>query len=55
MALEYTCPTYNGTCLNATVEVILKRAAARNHEHHGGSESITSEIEALLKGIVPVA
>lgn len=55
MALEYTCPTCNGTFREETVEAILKRAAAHNHEHHGGPESMTPEIEALLAGITQVA
>jgi Protein of unknown function (DUF1059) len=49
MALEYHCPTCNETFQEDTVEGVLKRAAAHNHQHHGGPESMTPELEASLR------
>lgn len=49
MQLEYSCPTCNGTFREETVEAILKRAAAHNHEHHGGPEELTQEIESAIR------
>ncbi len=49
MALEYSCPTCNETFREETAAGAIKRAAAHNHEHHGGPEAITPEIEAALK------
>jgi hypothetical protein len=50
MAVEYSCPTCNETFREDTAAGLIKRAAAHNHEHHGGSESITPEIEAAVNG-----
>jgi len=49
MPYDYHCATCNETFSEDTVEGVLKRAAAHEHEHHGGPESITPEIEALLR------
>jgi hypothetical protein len=49
---EYHCATCNETFAESTVEGVLKRAAAHNHLHHGGPESITPEIEAALRAEV---
>jgi hypothetical protein len=49
MALEYHCAKCNETFREETVEGVLKRAAAHNHQHHGGPEAITPEIEAALR------
>ena len=50
MPLEYDCPSCNHTFAEETVEAILKRAAAHNHEHHGGPEGLTPELEAAIRG-----
>jgi hypothetical protein len=49
MIAEYHCPTCNQTFREATAEAVLKRAAAHNHTHHGGPESMTPELEAALR------
>jgi hypothetical protein len=49
MPLEYHCETCNETFAEETVEGVLKRAAAHNHQHHGGPESLTPEVEAALR------
>jgi hypothetical protein len=49
MIAEYHCATCNETFREETVEAVLKRAAAHNHAHHGGPESLTPEIEAALR------
>ena len=46
MPAEYHCATCNETFSEATAEAVIKRAAAHNHEHHGGPEAITPENEA---------
>lgn len=43
--LRYECPTCRGLFAEATVEAILKRAAANSH---GGA--VTPEIERALAG-----
>ncbi len=48
MPLEYHCPTCNETFREETAAAVIKRAAAHNHSHHGGPESITPEIEAAI-------
>ena len=50
MALEYNCPSCNQTFRETTAEALIKRAAAHNHEHHGGPEEITPELEAAVRG-----
>ena len=52
MIAEYTCPTCNETFREETAEAVLKRAAAHNHRHHGGPESLTPELEARLRGLI---
>ncbi len=47
---EYHCLTCNETFREETPEAVLKRAAAHNHSHHGGPESLTPELEAALRG-----
>jgi hypothetical protein len=49
MALEYSCPSCNHTFRETTAEAVIKRAAAHQHEHHGGPESVTPEIEAAIR------
>jgi hypothetical protein len=49
MPLEYSCPSCNHTFREETYEGVIKRAAAHDHEHHGGPESVTPEIEAALR------
>ena len=49
MPLEYHCAQCNETFREDTVEGVLKRAAAHNHAHHGGPESLTPELEAALR------
>ena len=50
MAHEYTCEECNETFREDTWEGLIKRAAAHNHEHHGGPAEITPELEAALRG-----
>lgn len=52
MPAEYTCPTCNQTFREDTYEGVIKRAAAHDHEHHGGPAQVTPEIEAALRGRV---
>ncbi|MEW6582456.1 MAG: DUF1059 domain-containing protein [Actinomycetota bacterium] len=52
MVAEYHCATCKETFAEETVEAVIKRAAAHNHKHHGGPESITPEIEAALRALV---
>lgn len=52
MTAEYHCDTCNETFREDTVEGVLKRAAAHEHEHHGGPEAITPELEARLRAAV---
>ena len=54
MPAEYHCATCNETFAEETAEAVIKRAAAHNHEHHGGPEAITPEIEAALRSRVTV-
>jgi len=49
MIAEYRCATCNETFREETAEAALKRAAAHNHAHHGGPESLTPELEAALR------
>jgi Putative zinc-finger/Protein of unknown function (DUF1059) len=49
MPLEYTCETCNGTFREETAEALIKRAAAHNHEHHGGPEEMTPELEQAIR------
>jgi hypothetical protein len=49
MIAEYHCATCNETFREATAEAVLKRAAAHNHAHHDGPESLTPELEAALR------
>ncbi|MDX6646171.1 MAG: hypothetical protein QOK40_1898 [Miltoncostaeaceae bacterium] len=49
MPAEYRCATCNETFQEDTVEGVLKRAAAHNHQHHGGPAEITPELEAALR------
>ena len=48
MAFEYRCTNCDETFREDTAEGLIKRAAAHDHEHHGGPESITPEIEAAI-------
>lgn len=48
MPLEYSCPSCDETFREDTAAGLIKRAAAHGHEHHGGPESITPEIEAAI-------
>jgi hypothetical protein len=50
MAVEYTCADCNETFREDTWEGLIKRAAAHNHEHHGGPSEITPELEAAIRG-----
>jgi hypothetical protein len=52
MPHEYHCAKCNETFREDTVEGVLKRAAAHDHEHHGGPAEITPEIEAALRADV---
>jgi hypothetical protein len=52
MPAEYRCATCDETIRDDTVEGVLKRAAAHEHEHHGGPAEITPEIETALRGQV---
>jgi hypothetical protein len=52
MPAEYHCATCNETFSEETAEAVIKRAAAHNHDHHGGPEAITPEIEAALRSKV---
>jgi hypothetical protein len=52
MPYEYHCATCKETFAESTVEGVLKRAAAHNHLHRGGPESLTPEVEAALRAQV---
>lgn len=52
MIAEYHCPSCNETFREDTVEGVLKRAAAHNHEHHDGPESITPAVEERLRAAI---
>jgi hypothetical protein len=52
MPAEYHCDSCNETFAESTVEGVIKRAAAHNHQHHDGPEAITPEIEAALRANV---
>jgi hypothetical protein len=52
MAFEYRCSHCPETIQDDSIESIIKRAAAHNHDHHGGPEEITPEIEAALRADV---
>jgi hypothetical protein len=49
MALEYHCAQCNETFREEAVKGVLRRAAAHNHQHHGGPESLTPELEAARR------
>jgi Protein of unknown function (DUF1059) len=49
MVAEYHCASCDETFREDTVEGVLKRAAAHNHDEHGGPASITPEVEAGLR------
>jgi Protein of unknown function (DUF1059) len=49
MTAEYHCASCNETFREDTVEGVLKRAAAHNHDHHGGPVALTPELEASLR------
>jgi hypothetical protein len=48
MAYEYNCPSCGETLHAESAADLIKRAAAHSHQHHGGPESITPEIEAAI-------
>ena len=50
MAHEITCEHCDERLADDSYEGVIKRAAAHNHEHHGGPAEITPEIEAALGG-----
>jgi hypothetical protein len=50
MAFQWKCGDCNETFREDTAEGLIKRAAAHNHEHHGGPAEITPELEAALRG-----
>jgi hypothetical protein len=52
MAFQWKCGDCNETFREDTAEGLIKRAAAHNHEHHGGPAEITPELEAALRGSV---
>jgi len=52
MLAEYHCASCNETFRESTVEAVIKRAAAHNHEHHGGPENLTPEVEQGLRAAV---
>jgi hypothetical protein len=52
MAFELSCSECNETFRDDTYEGVIKRAAAHAHQHHGGPEAITPEIEAALRAAV---
>jgi len=52
MPAEYHCATCNETFSEETAEAVIKRAAAHDHEHHGGPEAITPESEAASRSRV---
>jgi hypothetical protein len=52
MAHEYTCEQCDEKLADDSYEGVIKRAAAHNHEHHGGPAEITPEIEAALRANV---
>ncbi|HTI35351.1 MAG TPA: DUF1059 domain-containing protein [Miltoncostaea sp.] len=49
MAYEYSCPSCGETLRADTAADLIKRAAAHSHQHHGGPESVTPEIEAAIQ------
>jgi hypothetical protein len=55
MVAEYHCESCTESFREDTVEGVLKRAAAHNHEHHGGPEAITPELEATLRAAITQA
>jgi hypothetical protein len=48
MAFEYRCSMCPETIQDDSIESIIKRAAAHNHDHYGGPAEITPELEASL-------
>lgn len=52
MIAEYHCDTCNETFSESTVDAVLKRAAAHNHDHHGGPATLTPEVEASLRAAI---
>lgn len=52
MIAEYHCQSCSETFREETIEGVPKRAAAHNHEHHGGPAAITPELEAQLRGAI---
>ena len=52
MAVEYDCDKCPESFREDTLDGVIKRAAAHNHDHHGGPEEITPEIEAAVRGAV---
>ncbi len=52
MAFEMKCADCDETFREDTAAGLIKRAAAHNHEHHGGPAEITPELEAALSGRV---
>jgi Protein of unknown function (DUF1059) len=52
MIAEYHCASCNETFSESTVEGVLKRAAAHNHDHHGGPDTLTPELEASLRAAI---
>lgn len=49
MAARYDCPECSDSFEVATADEAIKRAAAHNHDHHGGPAQITPELEAALR------
>jgi hypothetical protein len=49
MPVEYHCPSCDETFREETAEAVLKRAAAHDHTHHGGPETLTPGVEAALR------
>ena len=52
MPATWSCDQCQEVLKDDSYEGVIKRAAAHNHDHHGGPAQITPELEAALRANV---
>jgi hypothetical protein len=52
MPASSSCEQCGETLKDDSYEGVIKRAAAHNHDHHGGPAEMTPELEAALRASV---
>ncbi len=52
MSATWSCDQCEEKLIDDSYEGVIKRAAAHNHDHHGGPAQMTPELEAALRARV---